>query len=142
MADISPIITTLGVFPQVIDAAEKYKTAEPDLESRGIARGIANENAQFEQTTQRLQYPTQLSSSHDYNFVVSQLEANFGAKSTAQILDDLNTLTAQLHSLKAELVNTGRGKKWKGHVNHNKTLLPSPILKDKVHDHLLRVNSP
>lgn len=97
-------------FPGVTEAVESYKIAEPDRESGGLKRGVATEKTVFDQTSQRLQRLLSSSKFHNDNAQIQQPEAGLDAKTTSQILDDLETLTRQLRMLKVDLVNAGRGK--------------------------------
>ncbi|OBR12200.1 Het and ankyrin domain protein [Colletotrichum higginsianum IMI 349063] len=113
MSDLDPVRAVLAVFPQVTEAAERYKIAEPDRESRGLARGIANERTLFDQTAQRILLfspSSASSSSHDDNAWLPCLENELGRETAAQVLHDLQTLTEQLQILKTELVSAGRAK--------------------------------
>lgn len=110
MSDHNRISAVLSVFPQVTEAAEKYKIAEPDRESRGLARGIANEKTLFDQTAQRLLLISQPPSPYDDNAWLQQLEKELDAENAAGVLRDLETLTGQLQAVRIELVNAGRAK--------------------------------
>ncbi|WYZ42117.1 hypothetical protein EsH8_V_001012 [Colletotrichum jinshuiense] len=110
MSDHNRISAVLSVFPQVTEAAEKYKIAEPDRESRGLARGIANEKTLFDQTAQRLLLISQPPSPYDDNAWLQQLEKELDAENAAGVLRDLETLTGQLQAVRVELVNAGRAK--------------------------------
>jgi hypothetical protein len=110
MSDQKNIISmVLGVFPQVTEAGNKYKITEPDRESRGLSRGIANEKTLFEQTVQKLLLFAHTSSIHDDGWI-QRLGAELGATTAERILHDLQTISEQLETLKAELLNAGRGK--------------------------------
>ncbi|KAF5489815.1 hypothetical protein CGCS363_v012081 [Colletotrichum siamense] len=98
------------IFPSVTEAVENYKIAEPDRESSGLKRGVATEKTVFHQTSERLQRLLVLSTLHNDSTRIQYSEAGLDVTTTSQILDDLESLTRQLQSLKVDLVNAGRGK--------------------------------
>ncbi|KAF5488895.1 hypothetical protein CGCF413_v012404 [Colletotrichum fructicola] len=110
MSGHDPISALLSIFPDVTEAAEKYKITEPDRESRGLARGIANEKIQFHETAQRLNFLSiKAGSSGNCNWV-QRAEERFGSEKAGQILHDLQSLTSQLLTLETDLINAGRKK--------------------------------
>ncbi|KAF4869366.1 hypothetical protein CGCSCA1_v011532 [Colletotrichum siamense] len=98
------------IFPGVTEAVENYKIAEPDRESSGLKRGVATERTVFHQTAERLQRLLSSSTFHDDSTQIQQPQAGLDVNITSKILDDLEILTRQLHTLKVDLVNAGRGK--------------------------------
>ncbi|KAK1850175.1 hypothetical protein CCHR01_07168 [Colletotrichum chrysophilum] len=97
------------IFPGVTEAVENYKIAEPDRESSGLKRGVATERTVFHQTSERLQRLLSSSTFHDDSTQIQQPQAGLDVNITSKILDDLEILTRQLHTLKVDLVNAGRG---------------------------------
>ncbi|KAH8682293.1 hypothetical protein BX600DRAFT_39658 [Xylariales sp. PMI_506] len=122
MANTSLVSSVRDLFPDVAAAAEQYRRAKLDRESRNLARRLTNEEALYDQFMHKLWLVSSSKSSAPTGDLLPDIEGRLGGHSAVSLVDDLRQMEEFLRSLKADLVNTSRGTEVLAKLRHKTTI--------------------